>query len=699
MASRSEPSGTLGERVAEARYRAFVGREGELSTFQRMVRAETAASVWFLVGPGGVGKSTLMQMMRDRSADLGATPLYLDARRVPSNPNAVRQALSRICEGGDLGTFCQDLARPVLFIDTFEAWQELEFWWRDTVLLDIPAHLKVVIASRVAPAVEWAADPGWREFLTVSHLDDLPEDACARYLDYRGIHDRLRDDLIRFSGGRPLVLALGADVVSDGHELDAGLEAPSLIERLVESFTREAACPEQRQALDASAIVREISEHQLARMLEREDVSELYQWLSGLSFMAQGESGLYPHDQVREVLIRDMPRRFPGRYEQYARNAINWIVDRIEAEQSISWDAAAGLAADGMYAMRALAVVEHFLYPVGTLSLHVTAAEDTDWLFLESMVRRHEGAESAGWFDFWRRRYPESVFVVRDVHGTARGFFMKLDLEVLNAAERDSDPLTARTWAAVENDYTPLPGEHLPFIRFWCAGEAGQSQSPEKTQILMSINTYNMMAANLRLTAQVFSDSADWKVQAPALGLVPLESAETVVGERTWCVYVNDWQRESPTRYYRRFADRCIAFDQVVRGRAAPAQPYVDVDEITFREAVLEALKQLHQPARLRHSPLLGCALVLGEAGRGADDDARLRALRRQIEDAARAMARDAAGERRGNVLKRAYLSPARSQQDAASSLHMGYSTFRRHLAEAREALVVELWRRELARR
>ena len=48
-------------------------------------------------------------------------------------------------------------------------------------------------------------------------------------------------------------------------------------------------------------------------------------------------------------------------------------------------------------------------------------------------------------------------------------------------------------------------------------------------------------------------------------------------------------------------------------------------------------------------------------------------------------------------MLRRAYLNPARSQQHAAEALHMGYSTFRRHLAEAREALTDELWRREIA--
>ena len=697
VGSTRRDSRTLADRVAEARHRAVVGREEEVAALRRFLEPEARERIWFLVGPGGIGKTTLLQTLRDQARRDGGACLYLDARRIDPNPLAARQALEQLCAPSDLAAFCAGHPRLVLFLDTFEVWQDLEFWLREELLPSLPLDLRVIIASRVAPSLEWCADPGWRELLSVSYLDDLPAAACQEYLAHRGIQGQDREALIRFSGGRPLVLALGADMLADGYSLDAGLEAPSLIGRLVDCFTREARCPEQRQALDASAVVRELSEHQLARMLEQDDVGDLYRWLGGLSFMARGEKGLFPHDQVRDVLMRDMPRRFPGRYERYACNAFNGIVDRIEAEESLSWDAAAGLAADGMYALRALAVVEHFMYPVGTRSLHVTAAGEGNWPILHAMTRRHEGQASAELFDHCRRRYPDQVFVVRDVHGAARGYFLKLDLEALDPEARRGDPLTERVWKAVCRNHPPKPGEHLPFVRFWCTAESGQSQSPEKTQILMAINTYNLMAGNLRLTAQIFSDSPDWKVQAPALGLLPLDGADTVIGERTWCVYVNDWQRESPTRYYRRFAERCIAFDQVVRGRAAPVQPHLEIDEVAFRRAVLDALKRLHDPSRLRHNPLLGSALVLGEAGRGADDDTRMQVLRRQFDAGARALARDAAGERRAKVLRRAYLNPARSQQHAAEALHMGYSTFRRHLAEAREALTDELWRREIA--
>ena len=254
VGSTRRDSRTLADRVAEARHRAVVGREEEVAALRRFLEPEARERIWFLVGPGGIGKTTLLQTLRDQARRDGGACLYLDARRIDPNPLAARQALEQLCAPSDLAAFCAGHPRLVLFLDTFEVWQDLEFWLREELLPSLPLDLRVIIASRVAPSLEWCADPGWRELLSVSYLDDLPAAACQEYLAHRGIQGQDREALIRFSGGRPLVLALGADMLADGYSLDAGLEAPSLIGRLVDCFTREARCPEQRQALDASAV-------------------------------------------------------------------------------------------------------------------------------------------------------------------------------------------------------------------------------------------------------------------------------------------------------------------------------------------------------------------------------------------------------------------------------------------------------------
>lgn len=314
------------------------------------------------------------------------------------------------------------------------------------------------------------------------------------------------------------------------------------------------------------------------------------------------------------------------------------------------------------------------------------------------MVSRNEGESSRRLFEFWQSRYPRAVFVGRDAREAPRGFFLKLDMETLDPADSEADPVTRRLRGALSNKIDLKPGEYVPFIRFWETVDHAQSQSPEKTQILMAINTYNLMAQNLRLTAQVFGDSDHWATQAKALGIELLPDSDVPVDEKVWRIYYNDWRREWPPRYYRLFAKRCIGFQEIVAGEAVPTQPYRVLEEGQFRKHVHDALKHQNRPAVFGRNPLLGCALVVHNAGRGADEHTRMRVLGEQIRATVDNLESGRECEQRwARVLQRGYLAPARSQKEAAAALNMAYSTFRRQLAEARSALADELWQREQA--
>ncbi|GAA0517659.1 hypothetical protein Ade02nite_83980 [Paractinoplanes deccanensis] len=72
MGSESRQEGTvrrsLSERLRLARSRAFVGREEQVAAFGAAVRNDPAAAlVFYLHGPGGVGKSTLVRHLADEA--------------------------------------------------------------------------------------------------------------------------------------------------------------------------------------------------------------------------------------------------------------------------------------------------------------------------------------------------------------------------------------------------------------------------------------------------------------------------------------------------------------------------------------------------------------------------------------------------------------------------------------------------------
>lgn len=691
---------TMAERIGAARAQLFVGREAELAEFDRFVDVDSPQALWFIVGAGGVGKSVLLQALYQRAHDKPMDAVYLDAGGIAPNPPAARHALARAGGADTFEAFCLTRERPILFIDTFESWQVLEPWFYREYLPRLPGSLKIVVCTRTSPCLEWRTDEGWRSLMQITQLTPLDDRASGEYLCRRGVAPERHAEIVAFARGIPLALAMGADSVLAGLTLQGEQADAGLIETLTESFTREAHSADQHRALQASAVVREINEPMLATMMGREQADALYAWLQKLAFMSSGERGIAPHELVREILMRDMPQRYPQRYEALAQGAFDWTVDMIEQVESLSWQKAAQLAAEAMYALRALPVVQHFLLPFGAHALYTDHARPEDQSALAAMVLAHEGPESLQWFHFWHKHCPDGLYVVRDAQCSPRGFFFKLDMEALPPDARDRDPLTRRLWQALTADFDLQPGAHAPFIRFWMSADHAQSQSPEKTQILMAVHAYNLMARNLRVTAQVFADSPEWVMQARALGIARLDGDDIPIGDRDWRIYYNDWQQESAARYYRNFARRCVAFQQALAAEQAPAQRLVTLSRSEFHAAALDALKSLQRPAQLARNPLAACALVVQHAGPDAQPAACGRLLGEQVQAVIATFGEaDDNGRRWQRVLHRAYIAPAHSHKEAAALLNMGYSTFRRQLGEAREVLIEELWQEELKAR
>lgn len=107
-----------------------------------------------------------------------------------------------------------------------------------------------------------------------------------------------------------------------------------------------------------------------------------------------------------------------------------------------------------------------------------------------------------------------------------------------------------------------------------------------------------------------------------------------------------------------------------------------------FARAVRAALDDYHLTHRLQANPLLDSATIDAQ---GTTAAARLNALRDWLRGTAERLKLNPATARAGRILHRTYFEPARSQQLAAEALGMGYSTYRRLLAEARELLIAEL--------
>lgn len=405
-----------------------------------------------------------------------------------------------------------------------------------------------------------------------------------------------------------------------------------------------------------------------------------------------------------------MPSQAPGEYETLAGQAFGWVVDRLETSHSLTWDSAAALASSAMYALRAAPMVRYYMTPAQNAQQHRSLFLDQwrpgDEIVVHAMIARHEGQESLQWFRFWQQRAPNGVLVLRNAQEQPVACMLRLDMEALDPQARAADPMTCKLWQALQTRFTMHPGDHIPFVRHWVTRDYTVSDSPEKTRLLMAIHVHNVTAKNLRLSAQVFDETGNWERPAAALGINRLGDSDTTIGDKNWRIYYNDWALEPPTHYYRRLADRVLsckldAAGQPVTTATDTNQVAFDgLDEAAFRRAVVDALKHFHQAGKLRHNALLHCALVTAAANDNADDETRLQGLCQIVETAVETMA-NSGGQGHGpaRMLQVGDLQPCASQKAAAATLHMGYSTFRRHMGRAREALAGKLWLLEMEQR
>src|SRR5689334_18844627 len=102
---------SVGERLSSARVQAFIGREAELARFtQALAAGPQAPFAFYLFGPGGIGKSTLLRHLADHARAAGRLLVELDGRFVSRDPAAFERAAAPFV----------DVPGTVLFVDSFE---------------------------------------------------------------------------------------------------------------------------------------------------------------------------------------------------------------------------------------------------------------------------------------------------------------------------------------------------------------------------------------------------------------------------------------------------------------------------------------------------------------------------------------------------------------------------------------------------
>lgn len=703
---------TLGDALSAARHRGFVGRDRELSRCLEAFRAERGPRLHFVYGPGGIGKTALLRELEIRCREAGLDAVRLDARAVPAEG----------ASGAGLPEAGLSDRHDVVLIDNFVPGEEAEARLLDRLLPGLSADAHVVVARRQPPSAKWRADAGWKDLMALVPLRGFERWETEAFLSSRRVDPERHDRLHRITGGHPLALALAAASGSDsgadpgtasGPHQEAGTvpldkTVPldetlpfEVIEGLLERLRQEVPSRRHFAALEASSVVRTTQEPLLAALMPDDDVSELFDWLAGLSFVERTPDGLRPHDVVRAALRDHLAWRDPTRLVRVYDRAQSWYLEQLVSLRGQPH----GRGATG--AMIGLAFLHHanqigrqYMELGHDEQLRVLPARFDEAAAARQMVLRHQGQEAAAHFDTWHRRQPEQLFVCRGAGSEPLGMIQYVLLSKDNADAASDDPCTDAVFRWVAENGPLRASERLLLTRYWIDAEQHQRVSAVASVLWIHTTIQYRVVPRLAWGLAVFAQPEAWSKPFRYMDFHLAEGADFVVGGHRFGVFAHDWRRLPVQEWNRLLSERRM--DPHAQ-RPKRAQQVLVLARSAFADAVRDALRAQARPAELAGNPLLAGTLVLDrlakdEAGRQPEADVteRSRVLRRLVAEAAEALRGDVRGDKLHRALTATYLEPAGTQEEVAEHLDLPFTTYRRHLTEAVREVTEWLWALEI---
>lgn len=660
-------AGSIGERLASAAARSFVGRGGEIRQFERLLQAALPpqALLWFH-GPGGIGKTTLLLRLRDLAAASGRRTVWLDAALIEPQHAAFVAALGL---DDPRGNAADDPG--VLFIDTAERLEPLHGWLRDAFLPALPAHWLVVCAGRQLPAADWRTDPQWMTLMQGAQLEPLDTSSARALLAARGVDVVLHDEALAFARGNPLALALLADLLV--HPGVTALDVPAegeVVQALVQRFKREAATERQRDALRVAAFARHTTQPMLSAVIGPDAASSLFEWLRGLSFMQAGPHGLVPHDLVREVLVADALWRDAAGSESLRRAINRHCYGRVAASTGSD---RLHQQAEVLYVQRHQPHKQRF-FDWEALGQHrVEPARDADLPRIETLVQRHEGDASLAWLRHWWQRQREGLRLFWNAEGGCDGFLLMLRLKADTLAFDRADPAVSAAWALVDGE-RPLAGEdEMVLLRYWMHAESYQAVSAAINLTSMHVVAHLITHPEAAWSVVYMADPDFWQPHFAGVNFARCPAADFRMGERCFGAFVHDWRLEPPERW------TAGDYTPMPFASAPPTRTPHALAEDDFVGAVRQALRDFNDEAALQRGPL---AAALGLTGA---------ALHERLRDAVQRLGTQPRDVRFRDALWRTYIEPAFKQEQAAAELGVPFATYRYRLQHGIERVAVML--------
>ena len=380
-------AGTFGALLAERRA-ALAGRDAELAALLGLL--EPGGPLAAIVhGVAGCGKSALLRAFRAEAAARGAA--VVADRRPGDRADRARASAPRSTTAtrGGAGRRRRRARRrrgraPAADRRLAAA----------GAAASLPAHVRLVLATRDAPGAVWRSAFG--ELLRTVPLGPLaPADACE-VLRRAGLDEEQAAWVNRFTRGHPLSLQLAASAVRARPHAPEDAILPTVVQELAALYL-DGLDAATREALDATSVLRRVTLSLLEAVVPGEPPQEAFARLAALPFAELGREGLVIHDTVREAVAALLRSTDPVRHRAY--RAAAWR--QIRRELASCAGAARWASVADMLALVEEPLVREAFFPSSVQHYAVERARPDDGAAIEAIAARHETPEEVALVRAW----------------------------------------------------------------------------------------------------------------------------------------------------------------------------------------------------------------------------------------------------------------------------------------------------------
>jgi hypothetical protein len=525
---------TFGALLAERRA-ALVGRDAELAALLGVLEDDGPLAA-IVHGVAGAGKSALLRAFRAAALDRGARVVGVDGRAIEPTPQGFAEAAGQDLGGPD---------RVVLVVDTAERLRLIDGWLRGEFLPALPAHVRVVLATRDAPGAAWRSSFG--PLLRTVPLGPLAPADAAEVLLRAGLDEEQAAWVNGFTRGHPLSLQLAASAIRA--RPDAGEDAilPTVVQELAALYL-DGLDPATRELLDATSVLRRVTLSLLAALAPGEPPQRAFERLAALPFVELGREGLVVHDTVRETVLALLRAADPVRHRAY--RAAAWR--QIRSELAGAGGRARWASVADMLALVEEPLVREAFFPASVQHYAVERARPADRDAILAGAARHETPEELALLGRWWEAVPGAFRVARDPRGRVVAFTVLCDLRDVPRRLLADDPVCG-PWRRHLAERPVPEGQRVLLARQALAHATGTASSPCLAALLRDLERASLEGPPVRRIYSMLYAGAPGSLLAP-VGFAPLPGPEVVVGGRPLRPILLDLGPESVAGWVSRLA-------------------------------------------------------------------------------------------------------------------------------------------------